>query len=343
MRRRHRGAGNRQVLVGLAARPPRGHDVVGGGPVVGTARCGDGPVVGRQGARVGSHGAARARSSGNDGVQAPEGGVAAPQHPAEEPAAQESPAVVAGGEDGDRPMRPGVLDAGRHRGRDAAARSQVERQRTAVAEAQVDDLGAMVDDPHDARLHVGVGAGAVGVQRLGDDELGAGRDTGDALAVVLHGGDDAGHMGAVAVVVLPGARAPGRIGVGPDAVGAHQDLACQVFVVEIDAGVDDSHADAGSGAAVPSRGGTDLGETPLLRIEWVVRGKCRAGKSHGEGTSHHDRARRPSATWPEPSRRAHRRPTARDINGACFATHTTPCLDLLRVDELYERFPKATN
>src|SRR5438309_2232954 len=50
-----------------------------------------------------------------------------------------------------------------------------------------------------------------------------------------------------------------------------------------------------------------------------------------------------SATWPEPSRRAHRRLTARDINGACFATHTTPCLDLLRVDELYERFPKATN
>src|SRR5205807_4579675 len=124
----------------------------------------------------------------------------------------------------------------------------------------------------------GVGAGAVGVQRLGDDELGAGRHTGDALAVVLHGSDDAGHMSAVAVVVLPGARAPGRIGVGPDAVRGHQHLARQVFVVEVDARVDDAYLDAGSGADRPGRRGPDLGKAPLLGKEWVVRGKCRAGK-----------------------------------------------------------------
>src|SRR2546426_682230 len=102
--------------------------------------------------------------------------------------------------------------------------------------------------------------------------------------------DQAYSMPAVIGAEMP--PLPPRSGIGPDAVRGHQDVARQVFVVEVDARVDDADLDACSGAGGPGRRGPDLGEAPLLGKEWVVRGKCRAGKRYGEGTSHHDRARR---------------------------------------------------
>ena len=71
-----------------------------------------------------------------------------------------------------------------------------------VAEAHVDDVGAVVDGPHDALDDVAVLAEAVGVEDGDGHDLDARvADAGDALAVVGPGRDDAGHGRAVAVRV----------------------------------------------------------------------------------------------------------------------------------------------
>ena len=86
------------------------------------------------------------------------------------------------------------------------------------AEAEVDDVGAVVGGPPDPGGDVVGGPGGragvavlAGVLEHADrQEAGAGRDAGHSPAVVGGGERDAGHVGAVAVVVLtrPSARRP---------------------------------------------------------------------------------------------------------------------------------------
>src|ERR1041384_8228109 len=109
----------------------------------------------------------------------------------------------------------------------------------------------MVHDPLDAGGDVGPVPGALGVHGLGHNQLRVGRHARDAFAVVLGGGDDPAHMGAVALVVLGAARALGLVTVRPDATGRLHDLAGEVLVFEVDAGVDDADPYAGAGAAGP--------------------------------------------------------------------------------------------
>ena len=146
-------------------------------------------------------------------------------------------------------------------------------EQAAVAQAEVDDLGSVLHDPVDAVCHVRRAATAAVVQHLGHHELGARRHSCDADAVVLVRGGDAGHMGAVAVVVLAVA--------GAGAVHARRaldDLANQVLVADVDSRVDDADLHPRAGGAGPGTGRPDLGEVPLLREAGVVR-RPRAGRA----------------------------------------------------------------
>ena len=62
-------------------------------------------------------------------------------------------------------------------------------------------------------------------------------------AVVLEGGGDAGHVGAVAEVVLGRAGALERVAPGVDTAGRLHDVGGEVLVGEVDAGVDDADPD----------------------------------------------------------------------------------------------------
>src|SRR5205823_10833624 len=106
-------------------------------------------------------------------------------------------------------------------------------------EAEVDDSGAVVDHPLDAGHDVGHRGRSRGRHDLGHHQVGVGGDTGDPDAVAPHGGGDARDVGAVAVVVGAGAGATGRVTGGADARGGGHDLARQVLVGDVDAGVDD--------------------------------------------------------------------------------------------------------
>src|SRR5581483_11619896 len=141
---------------------------------------------------------------------------------------------VAGGDDRDGTVAPGVVDPFLQF---VLADQEVE-QLGRIAERQVDDLGAVVDDPLDPADHVGPLAGALGPERLGHHEHGTGGDAGDALAVVGDGGGDTADVRAVALVVLGAALALGLVAAGADAAGRGHDLAGEVLVGEVDAGVD---------------------------------------------------------------------------------------------------------
>ena len=134
-------------------------------------------------------------------------------------------AVVAGRGDDDHVVVPGVVDR------------RLEGARVAgIAEAHVDDVGAVLDRPHDAFDDVAVLAEAVGAED-GDRHHADARvaDAGDARAVVGRGGDDPGHPRAVAVGVgrspaepssieVPATSWPARSGVrGVDAGVEHGD------------------------------------------------------------------------------------------------------------------------
>ena len=122
-----------------------------------------------------------------------------------------SDGVVAGRDHRDGALRPGVLDGVAER----AAEHALER---AAAEAEVDDVGAVVGGPPDPGGHVvggpggraGAAAVAAVLEHADRQEAGVGRHAGDAPAVVGGGQRDAGHVGAVAVVVLARARARRR-------------------------------------------------------------------------------------------------------------------------------------
>ena len=130
----------------------------------------------------------------------------------------------------------------------------------------------MGDDPEDPGPDIGDRAAVVAVEDLGHHEGGVGSHAGDAAPVVAPGGGDAGDVGAVATVVPPRAAAPIRVAAGADAAGVGHDLAGQVLVVEVDAGVDDADLHPGPGRLRPGGRGADGLESPLPVELGVVAG-----------------------------------------------------------------------
>src|SRR5690606_18059937 len=155
--------------------------------------------------------------------------------------------VLVGGADADHPLVGGrvedrvaelLLVARGGDDRDAAGPGVGHRLplRLAVvgpAEGQVDDPGTGVGGVVDALGDVGVPAVALVVQRLDRQDPDRLVVAGDLDAVVRTGGDDAGDVGAVAVVVHP--AAVGR----HEVVEARYDAAHQVGDRGLHAGVDD--------------------------------------------------------------------------------------------------------
>ena len=82
-------------------------------------------------------------------------------------------------------------------------------------------------------------------------------------------------MGAVAEVVLGRAGALERVAVGLEAAGRLDDVAGEVLVAEVDAGVDDADPYPGPGGAGPGGGGADLVQAPLAAELGVVAGMGR--------------------------------------------------------------------
>src|SRR5207245_14359 len=118
------------------------------------------------------------------------------------------------------------------------ATEQARQDRGVGPQTEVDDAGAVVDDPLDAGGDVVVAGARAAREHPGHDELGAGRRPGHAPAVVGDGGRDPADVGAVPVDVL-GAAGAGELGpAGVYARRALHDLAGEVLVVEVDAGVD---------------------------------------------------------------------------------------------------------
>ena len=180
--------------------------------------------------------------------------------------------AVAGGEDGHRTVRPRVLDAVGKR----VVAEQTGQEGDVAPEAQVDNLGAMVDDPMDAGIDVVDRPAAAAVEDLGHDELGAGSDTGDADPVVGRRCRPA-HVGAVAVVVHRR-----RVLTAPDAVGEAHDLARQILMTGVDTSVDDADPNAGARGPGPRRGRADLMHVPLGARQ--ISGRAGPpGRAHGDG------------------------------------------------------------
>ncbi len=123
----------------------------------------------------------------------------------------------------------------------------------------------MVDGPDDALDDVAVLAESIGVEDgHGHDAHAIEPDAGNAGAVVGGRGDDSGHRGAVAVRVV------GRVG-ARDEAGATDELAGEVRVSGIDAGIEDgdngrSRGIDGAVDIVPA----DVRERPLAAVLLVV-------------------------------------------------------------------------
>ena len=138
------------------------------------------------------------------------------------------------------------------------------------AEAEVDDVGAVVDRPADAGGDV-LERAALLTQHLDGEDVGVARDAGHADAVVGLRGGDAGHVRAVRVA-RAGGRAAGlpvavaaavRLGGAVDESGPADDLAVEVGMLEVDARVDDRDRRAGAGRGRPRLLGADLLRAPL--------------------------------------------------------------------------------
>ena len=133
-----------------------------------------------------------------------------------------------------------------------------------VREAHVDDVGAVLDGPHDALDDVAVGALAVGVEDGDRHDLDAGvADPRDALAVVRQGGDDPGHRGSVAVGV------GGAIGPIEDR-GPRNELTGKVRMRAVNAGVQDRDDRASTQRRTEDVVPADLRERPLIGIPAVT-------------------------------------------------------------------------
>ncbi len=134
-----------------------------------------------------------------------------------------------------------------------------------AAQAQVDHPRPVVGGVGDAADDVGVRACARGVQGLHGHHLGVVGDAGYSYTVVGEGGDGAGDVGAVAVVVC------GVAVVAHEVVPGDQ-LAGQVGVGGVSAGVHDGDDHAAACGQVPGLGELHLGQVPLLAEQGVVGG-----------------------------------------------------------------------
>src|SRR5262249_20160187 len=110
------------------------------------------------------------------------------------PQLEEADVLVARGEHGHGAVAPGVLNTG-PQGRAGQRREQ----EVGVAEAEIDDLGTMVDRPPDAGGDVIDRTPPVLVHRLRNDKSGIRGHTGHAAAVAGGGSGDARYQRAVAM------------------------------------------------------------------------------------------------------------------------------------------------
>src|SRR5688500_9607683 len=199
----HRGAGQCGVLVQSVLLPDTRQDVARRQAAADATGGHQAPLGVAEGAGVRSDLVGRARGADHDGIERAVVGASEQ--------AEAGGVLVAGGQDRDGAMGPGVLDAF---GQDGAG--QRGEEVVGVTEAQVDDAGTVVDDPADPVVDVLDRAVAGGAENLGHHELGARGDTGDPHAVAGRAGGDAGHVGAVALLVLAGAGAAGGVSGGAD-------------------------------------------------------------------------------------------------------------------------------
>ncbi len=155
------------------------------------------------------------------------------------------------------------------------------------AHRQVDDFGSLVGGEPDALRDVVNRASSVAADGLDRQDPGVGGNAGHALTVVRSGGDDAGHPGAVALVVS-GPVGGARVGPGAVAtavVGARRLRGRQVADAELHTGVDDGNRDPGPRAGGPGLRGLDDLQGPLTGEVAVVRRVGDGGK--GGSREHH--------------------------------------------------------
>ncbi len=202
--------------------------------------------------------------------------------------------AVAGGGHDDHTLLQGVLD-GLVLGGFGVRGGRV------VAEGEVDDIGAVVGGPADA-VGQGVAAGAAGLGAGGvavledhadGEDLRLGGDAEDAVVVaraVSVAGDDPGHGGAV-----PGPGAVAGFGAEADQVLAGEDVADQVRVAGLDAGVQDGDGDALALRGLPNLLRVHGLQGPLLGADAV--GVGGGGREEDEARGEQDAQRR-GATCP---------------------------------------------
>ncbi len=231
-------------------------------------------------------------------------------------------AAVARGGDDDHALLQGVLH------RLVLARLGV-RGVGVVAEGEVDDVGAVVGGPADAVgegvAAGGAGLGAGGVAVLQDhpdgQDLRLGGDAQDAVGAagsVAVPGDDAGHGGAVPA---PGAVA--GLGAEADHVLGGQDVAGEVRVVGLDAGVQDGDGDAAALRGLPGLVQVEGGQGPLLGADAV--GVGGGGRQQGEGAGEQQAHRRSARCRSAGRRSAHCRSAQGRAAGAARRSRHEGC------------------
>jgi hypothetical protein len=116
--------------------------------------------------------------------------------------------------------------------------------------------GAVIRGIADGADNVEIRAISLGVEHLEGHHFGPPGHAGDADAVVAHGGQDAGDMGAVAVIIL-------RVIVLIDEVIAGQEVAGQVRVPRVHAGIHQGNDHGIALGLLPGGGHADLPHVPL--------------------------------------------------------------------------------
>jgi hypothetical protein len=140
------------------------------------------------------------------------------------------------------------------------------------AQAQVDDLGAMIGGPADAVGHGRGRAGAPPIEHLHGHQLGVERHACGPDAVVRRLRDRASDVGAVALIVV------GVLGLVHEVEARHALRVGEVcplrerpVVLAGDAGIDHGHHGAAARREVPCGGRPDAIEVPLVLQQRIVR------------------------------------------------------------------------
>ena len=182
---------------------------------------------------------------------------------------------VGGGDDGTAFVGHGVVAGGGHQHTAGVGRLQRVLHGDgggAAAEGHVDDVRAVVVGVEDALGDLGLVEEAAGHTRLDGHELHVVGQTHHA-DVVVGGGDDAGHVGAVAVVVHAAVASRLQIdavdvvdvavavvvdAVAGDLLGVDPDVVLEILVGVVHAGVDDGHHHAAVAAGGNAAGAQEI-------------------------------------------------------------------------------------